>query len=415
MSEDWQLREYAKFEDGTYTHVPWVGYTFQNHFPNEGRHELRKNSKGERPFYRFTHVSTESPSMVAYTVDHDKGKKDKQVKTKVGKYLKKFYPDMDERVYRDWIAYYNEKWGTPVDVKFAFTPEEIEHVYQKGPESCMRRDSFSSKIHPCRVYGAGDLAVAYMERKGKITSRTLCWPEKKIFSTVYGDKERMLPALKQLAFKKGEMEGARLLQIEHKTNSESRKIYVAPYIDDSQHYITVGEKFNYVGKQEKKTKFAATNTNGLGHHINHCAVCYEELSRRAYELSGETYCKTHFDEIAYQCSHCGGNRLITTDHMLLSSSTWCYPCYLDNHFTCDFCETPKRMHRRGGITKDKKVACTRCLELKSNNIKRCRRCGTVHNIDEKCECYSAGNTITGNTHTFSISSTDAVWHSFTTT
>ena len=104
-------------------------------------------------------------------------------------------------------------------LKFASTPKEIVAVYTNYDEdcsqvadSCMRYEccdfpeggSPRPPQHPCSVYGAGDLAIAYtVNVAGQTTARALCWPEKKIYSRVYAnDGDRLHRLLKKRGFKK---------------------------------------------------------------------------------------------------------------------------------------------------------------------------------------------------------------------
>ena len=85
---------------------------------------------------------------------------------------------------------------------------EIERVYLEGPTSCMSYEAgdedIRESIHPVRVYGAGDLAVAYMRNaRGKINARTICRPEKKVYGRLYGASGRLREALEAQGFKRG--------------------------------------------------------------------------------------------------------------------------------------------------------------------------------------------------------------------
>ena len=131
----------------------------------------------------FAHVSEDDPNMIAFTASVEHGIADRQTRMRPGKYLARFYTDMEPKK----VAYYAEWWRTgtkprsgPVgELQFASTPDEIEHVYEVGPYSCMYgKDSV-------RVYGAGDLAIANILYGDKVLSRALCWPDKKVFGRIY--------------------------------------------------------------------------------------------------------------------------------------------------------------------------------------------------------------------------------------
>jgi hypothetical protein len=132
-----------------------------------------------------------------------------------------------------------EKRDNPVVVEFARTPDDIEAVYTWGkptingrhfPTSCMSYgpEHFESGIHPVRVYGAGDLAVAFIHNstKERIVARCLCWPERLRHGIIYGADLPLRHMLEALGYTRGSMRGARLLKIPYDGG------FVMPYIDD---------------------------------------------------------------------------------------------------------------------------------------------------------------------------------------
>lgn len=132
------------------------------------------------------------------------------------------------------------------EVKFASTPDEIEGVYTNYADniepvarSCMRGRTWDWGCHPVRVYGAGDLAVAYLTNAaGETTHRALCWPEKKIYSRMYAADDVLHKMLAQLGYAKSRyygaanptLAGARLLAIPADCAGDN---YVMPYIDEA--------------------------------------------------------------------------------------------------------------------------------------------------------------------------------------
>jgi hypothetical protein len=87
--------------------------------------------------------------------------------------------------------------------------------------------------HPARIYGAGDLQLAYIETDHVIVARCLVWPEKLLMSRCYGDKTLMDSELKKLGYVTFDMggpkygfRGARLLK---QKNSDGYDLM--PYID----------------------------------------------------------------------------------------------------------------------------------------------------------------------------------------
>lgn len=217
--ERWKERESVRFAYNLYDRAPsW--------FPSVSKYSEH-----------FAHISNDNPLFIAYTPDAEKGKADRQIKLKPGKYLKKFYSDYyDDNA----IAELATRWAaemTPPDLLIATTADEIERVYLEGPNSCMSYDlnrftEYGTPFHPARAYAGGDLQLGYIERDGRITARVLIWPDKKIAGRIYGDKERMAKALKANGYISGPdtignyyFEGARISRYPVHTG------FVMPYID----------------------------------------------------------------------------------------------------------------------------------------------------------------------------------------
>ena len=111
--------------------------------------------------------------MVAFTEDAAKGAADRQTRLKVGVYLTRYFGDvLSSDAIRDIATAFTAEREEHT-IMFAATADEIERVYTSGPHSCMAHaaSDYASSIHPVRVYAAGDLQVAYIERDGNITAR----------------------------------------------------------------------------------------------------------------------------------------------------------------------------------------------------------------------------------------------------
>lgn len=198
--EIWHEREWERFSTGEYDIVPWSAEWWAT-VPMARHH--------------FPHLVD---GKVAFTSSNSRGRADVKTLMRPGKYLRRFYSSLlSEAQIQEW-AEGVKILGT--EVKFATTPEEITQVYTKGPDSCMSGEFKKMPIHPAAVYGAGDLAIAYMEFGGKIVARVLCWPEKKVYASpdaTYG-KEYIEIMLHKLGYhpsgKEGvEFRGARLLAV----------------------------------------------------------------------------------------------------------------------------------------------------------------------------------------------------------
>ena len=100
---------------------------------------------------------------------------------KPGKFLKKYMTNITDREIDYQASYFKTGERPPLEIKlkFAYTPEEMLHVYKEGPQSCMKGSE--SVV----AYAGGDLALAYAVFNDRIMGRVLCWPEKKIYGRIY--------------------------------------------------------------------------------------------------------------------------------------------------------------------------------------------------------------------------------------
>lgn len=176
----WRERELLRFDSGDYKHPVWSDEDFWCY------------REGDTLDLHYAHVSTDDPSAIAFTETEAKGLADRQTRMKAGRYLKRFFPHLSDRqiaYYAEWQAR-GEKpqpdWIKRAELGFAKTPDEIVDVYARGPTSCMH-DSES-----VAVYGAGDLAIAYLTRPDvagasgpEIIARALVWPKKKALGRIY--------------------------------------------------------------------------------------------------------------------------------------------------------------------------------------------------------------------------------------
>jgi hypothetical protein len=320
----WKAREASRFEDGTYTKLPWADAPW---FKEE--HERRNH---------FAHVSTTDQGMIAYTPTDSYGREGRKTRISPGKYLTQyFYSNLyceprqetgalnvhGNKVTCDALSWYARNfsltYGTAETLKFATTPDEIVSVYINGPDSCMSKgmDDFNCDGHPCRIYGAGDLALAYtQETGGRITARALVWPDKKLVGRIYGDDMTLQMLLEEQGYAKSNWDalvGAKMLKIRARNNT-----YVMPYIDshdngcfhvsDCGEYLIIGE-----GDDEM---FDASNTNGLS----------GEQRSRGYD---------------YICDHCNEGTDDPVPVYVLNrrhrevEHLWCEGCADGNTYICE--------------------------------------------------------------------------------
>lgn len=316
--DNWKARESARFETGFYEATPFKGESWFDEVHARLNH--------------FLHVSRTDKTRVSFTESEEKGIADRQTAPmNIGRYFTRFaaeYGLTPERIASLSVQYSKVHGGAELAFKLAMTPDEIEAVYTMGepnvydqhsPTSCMSYAArrFSSSIHPTRVYGAGDLGVAYLLKGDRCTARALVWPAKKIYSRIYGDEERLAALLREAGYSdSSNLAGARLLKIQH------RGQYVMPYIDgeaDQVKHSACGKFFELV---THRGAFSAGNTNGL---------------------AGECSDYDDDDEDSCHCERC--NRTVDADYTFYLediSETWCERCYNAHAMTCESCQQTVR-------------------------------------------------------------------------
>lgn len=319
--KNWRERELARFESGQYKVVEV--------FKRRGLQPIKDH---------FVHVSTDDNLLLAYTKNEEKGLGDVQTKASVTGYLETFYPSLRRKEIEE-IVDEHEMDFFKGEVLFATTPDEIEHVYTNVNvsensavvNSCMRSLGayFTDNTHPTRVYGSGDLAIAYIkDGEGYVTDRALVWPEKKIYSRVYGTNKLHI-LLKKLGYQKSRyyddtypsFEGAKLLKIPTKNNPESKVIL--PYIDERYPQIKVMDDHLVFSSDDPQIAPQITTGAGYIQPFNMCRKC------------GQTYRQDHMMRI--------GAKVNTTEEDLnnyghFQYHNWCNSCTSVGHESIYHCD-----------------------------------------------------------------------------
>lgn len=302
----------------------------------------------------YPHIATADPNMLAFTESEDKGERDIQTRVRPGRYLKKFFGDIltDKQIayFANWQATGTREnpWDS-LTVEFARTKAEIACVYRHGPYSCMRGPFRNLSAHPCTVYAAGDLAVAYLPRSPTynghghqvtVLARALCWPERKVFGRIYPSpdyhredgfndyvecdlaREALRNKLKALGWtstyegEDGEdFNGARLLRIE-----EGNDNFLMPYLDGEYGVRggRSGEESGYWIMSNDGYDYACNETSGLideecePEPYATCECCQEDIYSE-YDCNEEvhvgrhteTWCCNCVDNEAYRCAGSG--------------------------------------------------------------------------------------------------------------
>lgn len=329
-SPDWREREKERFRSGFYESLPFSTEFWFRNSPLYNQH--------------FAHVSRQDHTKIAYTQSPEHGENDRQTRIRAGRYLNRYFSDI---LSPEQIASYAAMvcaTEDDIDVKFAMSPDEIERVYRNGPDSCMSHDleHYISQIHPVRVYGAGDLGVAYLETETSIPARVLVWPDKKRYGRIYGDggyyQSTLANELESLGYERDlDFRGARLLYVEADTGG-----VVLPYFDgDMNHGVELEDGYLVISDCPD---FESGQTNGTSEEGRQCDECNSAIC---------------------------GNDFVYVD---ATDSTICDECYSQNFFRCDDCDEifPNAMHNR--IEDSGHDVCDSC----ARDYTACGECGELH-------------------------------------
>lgn len=265
---------------------------------------------------RLPHISTEKPQELAYYQSVDKLIRGIETRTKPGRFLAKFFPNLTP----DQIRQYTNDYlvaTAPKQLHFARTQDEIIMAIDEGPgESCQSRHYYDGRhswyrghIHPAATYASGDFEVLYITDDNKpgeparlaaetqrITARVICNAKDKLAARIYGDHAKLAPLLTSAGYeqKAGALVGCRLLHIRDENGSGS---YIMPYVDagigPGGWCLYVEERYDHANAREVwlltesggRSTYAGYDNKGLLDSEEE----EEEEERYSCERCGETY------------------------------------------------------------------------------------------------------------------------------
>jgi hypothetical protein len=358
----WQDRELVRFADGTYRGVPVS-------LPYPPEHYLHLS---------VTETETDA---VAYTPSDDYGIRDRQIRLKFGRYLKKTFPEMSDAEIQGHVATLKSELSI-ADVKpelhFATTRAEMNRIFEtqmcahgSNYTSCMFA-KFDDNIRPYHVYAdSPDVAVAYMTANGDIKARSVVSMKDKgwirLYSVSDGDNDADCTALRRMLeasrYGKGDLLGNRL------TKLDTAEVML-PYIDNGGcdvHESHCGKYWIVVESGE----YTANCTDGTAtKNFDLCESCGNQPNDcDCTECEG---CGERSQHGCEDCDHCGCCESVTRNG--------CEECSL-----CEDCD--------GCIWHDG-CSCPRCSDCEEIINPRhhwttacdCDRCSECHELTGKCEC-----------------------------
>lgn len=255
----------------------------------------------------FARVCPTDGTQIQYFVDEKGGKMDRLTTIHVNRYLVTYFSQLDDDTRRNLVWQFTGE--TYADrLRFSSDYDEIKEIYMDGPESCMSHsNSYYADGNPVGVYAGPDLQLAYIKNDyDRIVARTIVWPEKKIFSTIYGDSEKMQMELKRLGYRYSrgsEFEGARLLlePAEGEFDDDYKQGYLCPYIDFASSVEPIGD---YLVVTRKGT-YDCQSTSGVAER---CACTCSECGEKR-NGDGFAYIRGQDKSVCEDCA----DRILKTD------------------------------------------------------------------------------------------------------
>ena len=230
----------------------------------------------EHPDFRhlFPHTSMTRDGMVAFTPDAQKGRQDRQVRMKFGKFFRRYFTG---NISDDDLKYLsNEFMGkyAPLEIKWASGKDiaKVYGYYHEGFSSCMAGDhDFDCRDHhPAEVYDSPDIKLAYFgnPETERVSARCLINVKEKEFSVVYGN-EQLRDMLQDLGYKKGDLLGCRLKKIHLRGER-----YVMPYLDGTAYFDDYDSEYFIVAEEGG---WCAGSTSGVVYlqALQSCDCCGE--------------------------------------------------------------------------------------------------------------------------------------------
>lgn len=224
---NWRAKAQNRFDDKTHTLPDYLKpYALEDH---------------------YLHISRESPPLLAYYKDVSKGEQDSFTKISLENYFKNYHEKLSPSERDGIVSRYNKANPIVDGVKFARTPEEIEKVYTDRSQisSCMSGDFKQYPYHPSAAYGNCDLGVAYLTNtRGKVTARTVVWPDKKRYGRIYGDGA-LATKLGQRGYTKNGFTGAKVRKVRIPLHKDT---FLLPYWDHHDGLTNLDDDFFVVSQ-----------------------------------------------------------------------------------------------------------------------------------------------------------------------
>jgi hypothetical protein len=249
------------------------------------------------------HMSTDDITMIAYTRDDKSGDADRQVKTSIGKYLRRHFSTLADHQIRDIQALH-----TASGCKIVKTMAEMLHHLLRGPQSCMKSAQFQT--HPYQVYDPSlGWSMAVREANGDTVGRALLHTDEngntrfvrsynKDPNNGYSHSDTQLEAWMQSQGieKQSGWHGAHIRVIDYCGQ------IIGPFMDgEDREVVRDGKLFRIVYDEGE---YRMDNTNGYAEEANQYDHCCEDCNEGFDD--GDGYW-VGVNEDTYICNDCCNN------------------------------------------------------------------------------------------------------------
>ena len=248
----WMWRENDRFRSGLYAPPVFLSQLRALVQRDEYQQSIELAKRIRSLWWHFPHISLDEPHMVAYTPNPEYGLRDRQVRTKVGRYLQQFYSEFLTSEHIRMMA----NGVKAVEIEFSGSSSaDIRAAYLRGGRDgvtscmthCVENYEICGDYHPTEAYGNGDWRVALLMDTvmGEISARALVNHKHMCFVRTYGREANTLQDKLEehgYAFRRSWPEGAELLLIRDDDGN-----VVAPYLDGDEKYATIG----YINGKER--------------------------------------------------------------------------------------------------------------------------------------------------------------------
>lgn len=346
---DWQWRELQRFASGEYRAVPEIDVAGIGGLPYPPEHHLHLS------------IAADGDDFVAYTPSDTHGWRDRQVRLRYGKYLKKTFPTMTDSQVQAAVTALRTKLAletSPATLHFTTDRETINKVFEtplcprdSNTVSCMCGKWSTADTRPYHVYAdSPDVAVAYVREHGEIVARSVVSTKDKSYVRPYargGEAvlcEALETMLEELGYVEDELTGNRLTVLEPDRNCDP----TLPYIDNGGQCVRREGRYWLVVGNHDDPDYECSNTDGTADRITpQCERCER-------------------DEDDCECMYC--------------------ECCAENYYphceNCSLCEHCDGCIEHDGCSCER---CTNCYQTVEHDC-RCSRCDECSELTRDCEC-----------------------------